>query len=328
MKTLTPPISRTAKGHLRKVGVEIELAGMASLDAARIVAQVFDGIPARVSAHRAEVTRTKWGTFRVELDTQYAHPEKKGGAGPEGEPGSVSISLETKAREWIGDVAMAVVPTEITCPPVPWDELHQLDRLVKALRDAGAKGTGDSVFYGFGLHLNPEVPDFSLRSICNHMKAYLLLSDWLREKSMRDSTREILPHANPFPESYRKKVLHPGYYPELNRMIADYILDNPSRNRELDCYPLFAHLCPDYPHEIFRSRLIRPRPAFHYRLPDANLSDPEWRIVREWQRWLLVEHLAADEKKLARISSEYLQRASSGRMDRWMEHFRTWMRDL
>ena len=31
---------------------------------------------------------------------------------------------------------------------------------------------------------------------------------------------------------------------------------------------------------------------FHYRLPQAYLSDPAWSIMPDWERWLSVERLA------------------------------------
>ena len=31
--------------------------------------------------------------------------------------------------------------------------------------------------------------------------------------------------------------------------------------------------------------LINPRPAFHYRLPNCHLHNPEWSIQKEVQRW-------------------------------------------
>jgi hypothetical protein len=32
--------------------------------------------------------------------------------------------------------------------------------------------------------------------------------------------------------------------------------------------------------------------VFHYRLPQAYLSDPAWSIMPDWERWLSVERLA------------------------------------
>src|SRR3546814_9457337 len=42
--------------------------------------------------------------------------------------------------------------------------------------------------------------------------------------------------------------------------------------------------------------LIKARPTFHYRLPNARLADPQWSIVREWNLWVRVERLAHDRR--------------------------------
>jgi hypothetical protein len=39
--------------------------------------------------------------------------------------------------------------------------------------------------------------------------------------------------------------------------------------------------------------------VFHYRLPQAQLSDPTWSIMPDWERWLSVERLAMNLDQLA-----------------------------
>ena len=161
-----------------------------------------------------------------------------------------------------------LVPTEIVCPPIPWDELETLDTLFETLREKGAKDTDASLLYGFGLHLNPEVESQEVEDLLAMMRAYLLLANWLREEIKVDITREVLPHANPFPKEYARKVLDLRYQPDLDTFIDDYLADNPTRNRELDLLPLFAHLRPEHPHALLHGQLTKPRPTFHYRLPN------------------------------------------------------------
>jgi hypothetical protein len=314
------------------VGVEIEFAGLPPRDTTALVQELFGGEVVTVSAHRLKVKDTRWGDFIIELDTQYAHPDDAViKAGPKDDSDlerhrhQVRVDFHTRTRELIGDVVTGLVPTEIVCPPVRWDELHELDALFSALRSHGAKGTNDSLLYGFGLHLNPEAPSLEVASILDHLRAYLLSAQWLREQIDIDITREVLPHANPFPKPYALKILDPSYAPDVDTLIGDYLEYNPSRNRELDMFPLFAHLRPDYPNPLFHHKLVKPRPTFHYRLPDARLSEPGWGSVVEWNRWVEVERLAADKVKLTERSAAYLARHTRSPVTRWMEKLRDWM---
>ena len=51
---------------------------------------------------------------------------------------------------------------------------------------------------------------------------------------------------------------------------------------------------------------INGRPTFHYRLPDARVSDPGWSIAPDWNRWVAVERLAADRATLDMVCRTYL----------------------
>ena len=138
------------------------------------------------------------------------------------------------------------------------------------------------------------------------LRAYLLLAGWLREEIKVDITREVLPHANPFPKEYALKVLDSDYSPDLDTLIDDYLHHNPTRNRELDMLPLFAYLRPDHPHELLHAQLTKPRPTFHYRLPNAQLSQPGWGSVMEWNRWVEVEKLAVNTDVLLARCADYI----------------------
>ncbi|BBI49193.1 hypothetical protein HORIV_16140 [Vreelandella olivaria] len=174
----------------------------------------------------------------------------------------------------IGDMVTGLVPTEIVCPPIPWNELEELDALFEALRKHGAKGTDASLLYGFGLHLNPEVERFDVDYLLAMLRAYLLLAGWLRDEIKVDITREMLPHANPFHKAYALKVLDSRYSPDLDTLIDDYLHHNPTRNRELDMLPLFAFLRPDHPHELLHTQLTA---APHLSLPLTQRSTfPAW----------------------------------------------------
>jgi hypothetical protein len=332
MKPLPPPEPRNPDGETRRVGVEIEFAGLPPVETARLVRDLFGGEVVTKSAHRLKVQGARWGDFAIELDTQYAHPDDsvvnaypKDDSELERHRHQMRVDFHTRTRELIGDVVTGLVPTEIVCPPVPWDELEILDGLFTALREHGAKGTDASLLYGFGLHLNPEVASLEVGYLVDHLRAYLLNARALREQIDVDITREMLPHANPFPKAYALKVLDPGYAPDLDTLIDDYLEHNPTRNRELDLFPLFAHLRPDNPHELLHERLVKARPTFHYRLPDARLSTPGWGAVVEWNRWVEVERLAADKAALAQRAAAYLARHRRSLPRRWLDTLRGWV---
>ncbi|MEQ6916803.1 amidoligase family protein [Halomonas aquatica] len=325
-----PPEPRNAKGETRHIGVEIEFAGLPPRKTAELVQELFGGQLVVLSPHRLKVTGARWGDFGIELDTQYAHPDKDmvdAEAAIDSEWERMRQDFHARTRELIGDMVTGLVPTEIVCPPVPWDELEELDALFEALRRHGAKGTDASLLYGFGLHLNPEAPSLEVESLLAYLRAYLLNAAWLREQIHVDITREVLPHANPFPRAYAIKVLDPGYAPDLETLIGDYLEDNPTRNRELDMLPLFAHLKPDFPHELFHNRLVKARPTFHYRLPNAQLSEPGWGAVTEWNRWLEVERLASTPETLAERSAQYLARHRPSAPRRLLSRLRRWVSD-
>lgn len=332
MDVRSPPIPRNAEGTMRRVGVEIEFAGITPANAAQLVHELFGGQVVTLSPHRLRVDETRWGAFGIELDARVAHPDAKV---VERKPPSdaehshhrhqVRVEWHHKTRELIGDVVAGLVPTEIICPPVPWNQLNQLDILFDILRAHGAKGTDASLLYGFGLHLNPEIPDPGVASILAHLRAYLLLAEWLRERIDIDITREMLPYASPFSKTYTLLVLDPEYSPNLDRLIDDYLQHNPTRNRDLDMVPLFAYLRPHHPHPLFTDPLIKPRPTYHYRLPNAQLSAPHWGSVVEWNLWVEVEYLAAQPERLAACTRAYLDHHAQPTVMRWLNKLRNWM---
>lgn len=325
MTPQSPPTPCNIMGAHRRVGVEIEFAGLLPRATAELINELFGGELEAASAHRLWVRDTRWGDFRVELDTQYAHPDERlmhPAAPGDSEWERMRQEFHARTRELIGDVATGLVPTEIVCPPLPWSELEALDRLVEILRRHGAKGTAASLLYGFGLHLNPEVPSLDVDAILAHLRAYLLSASWLREQIQVDITREVLPHTNPFPRDYALLILAPDYAPDLRTLIDDYLAHNPTRNRELDMLPLFAYLVPDHPHPLLHGPLVKPRPTFHYRLPNAQLSEPGWGAVTEWNRWLEVERLATTPDTLAERSAQYLARHRPSLLVRWFKALR------
>jgi len=313
-----PPEPTSSEGATRRVGVEIEFAGVEVVDAADLVRELFGGRLVRIDEHRVRVEGARFGGFMVELDSMYAHPDDSNAV-----VSKLKGKMKDKVAGAIGDIVGLWLPNEIVAPPVPYDQLGELDRLIGALRAHNAEGTGASVFYGFGLQLNPEVAATDVDYILRHLRAYLILSPWLRQQIEIDLTRRLLPFADPFPEEYARHVLAPDYLPDLEGLIRDYVAANPSRNRELDLMPLFMELAPEVIRSLVDDPHIKARPTFHYRLPNAQLDDPGWvGVVGEWNRWVAVERLAADRSRLegacAGVHARLEQDARAGWID-WLK---------
>jgi hypothetical protein len=130
-----------------------------------------------------------------------------------------------------------------------------------------------------------------------------------------DPVRHALRFASPYPAGYCRLLLDPAYAPDLPQLIDDYLRYNPTRNRGLDLLPLFAQLDPARVRRVMDDPRIKPRPTFHFRLPNSRVGDPSWSITGEWRVWLEVERLASDPQRLAELG---------GRMRRRLE--RPWHR--
>ena len=119
-------------------------------------------------------------------------------------------------------------------------------------------------------------------------------------------------------------MIDSAYAPELSRLADDYIAHNPTRNRPLDLLPLMAFNDPSLlERRELAGQKVRPRPAFHYRLPNSSIDEPGWSISAEWKRWVLVERLADNPALAARFAREYLGWKGSvfGYLgDRWVRH--------
>jgi hypothetical protein len=301
----------TDDGRIRRVGFELEYAGVDLEHAAAAVAGLYGGTVRRKNRYVLIVEGTRFGEFGVELDIgllksrSYAPVLQRLGIDPSG--GAVR-SLE----KFLLRAASTVVPFEVITPPMPMTEMAEVERLREELRRLKAQGTRDSVVYAFGLHINPEIHSTSIDAILQLLRSFLLLEPWIRAQSDIDLSRRLSPFIKEFPAGYRRQVLDPGYEPDLDRFIADFMAHNPSRNRSLDLLPLLAHIHPDKVMPLARQdRLIKPRPALHYRLPDCLIDDPGWTVAREWNRWVVVENLALDRTSLEGLCRKFLEMDSA-----------------
>ncbi len=324
----TPPQLMGETGEVRRVGIEIEFAARDARQIADTVATLYGGSWEKENDHRYRIPGTPFGTFTVELDTQYAHP-----ASPRRDPDNpldswLEWEMDKFVHSVVGHVGKALVPYEIVTPPIPVDRLGEMNQLFDALLELGAKGTDEHPFYAFGLHLNPEAPELSAESILNHLRAFIVLSDWLHKMMDIDLARKLSPYIKVFPREYAQKILPPDYQPELSELIDDYLEFNPTRNRELDLVPLFLHIDRDRVQAKLDDGLSSSRPTYHYRLPDCRLNDANWSLAREWNFWVEVERLAVDRERLQAISLAFIEHHARWIKWKWIDKAKPWLPQL
>jgi Putative amidoligase enzyme len=302
-----PPRETNAQGATRKVGLEVELAGVPVEEALNMIVACFGGELALASRTHGAVHGTPFGSFKVEYDWRaltersYLKPLARIGLD---EDSAAAQFVEESVLQMAGEL----VPIEVITPPWPWPLLHELDPLWEALRAAGAQDTYSSLFYAFGLHLNPETPDRTPATVLAYLRAFLLLEDWIVDSAEVDIARRIAPFIRPFPEAYRRRVLTPSYAPSAAQLVSDYVAENPTRNRGLDLLPLFSSLYGDgFLAQVEEAALVKPRPTFHYRLPNCELTTPGWSPRADWNRWVALERLAEDRALLSELSQAYLE---------------------
>lgn len=327
----TPPHTLNDEGLERKIGFEFEFTGVEMHDVAETLAKLYGGIINQISTYEFEISGGRFGTFKLELDAQLFLNKKY-----EKLLKSIGVNVSTfKNKEAfeniLKELASTVVPFEIITPPLPLSSIHELNTLVEELRLWKAKGTGSSVFYAFGMHINPEAPSLSADSLLRHLKAYVLLDPWIRINAETDLSRKLSPYINEYEIEYIRLILHEGYEPDLNMLIRNYFQYKNSRNRALDMVPLFMFLKEKLVRDLFEEdKLTSARPTYHYRLPNCSLENVNWSLAKEWNRWVLVEKLAEDRKALDQYSRAFLKMDKEAvfsakkkwvkLMDRWVQN--------
>lgn len=291
---------------------------MAGVDAQTMAGCVQDCLGGRIdhgSAFVSHVRDTELGDFRIELDAEVlksrAYTDYLARLGIDIAPGETRDQLESV----LSRIAGLVVPLELVCPPVELDALQALDRLRAALRDAGARGTQSSALYAFGLQLNLEVHDPAADALLAVLRAFFLRFEDLRAESKVDFSRKLTPYVQPFPADYIAHVLDPDYQPDQARLIDDYLHFTPTRNRPLDLLPLFAWLDGDrVGAAAVEHELIKPRPTWHYRLPNCLIDEADWDLSVPFNGWVAVEALAADPDRIRQLTRQ----RPDQRLRRWL----------
>ncbi|RDI56369.1 amidoligase family protein [Microvirga subterranea] len=286
---LRPPVPLRADGSLRQVGIEIEFLGLSARSSADVLARGLGGSIAMEDPHAFRILGTALGDIAVETDLRHVHP---------GRDSRVGVSLNRHVAAWLGRLLSPFVPRELITAPLPIARLPEVDGIVSLLRTAGARDKGAAFYDSLGLHFNIDPPSLDPATVTAFLKAFLLVEDRLRREVTggRRHLARVLPPD--YPQAYRQCVLAPDYWPDQATLIADYLAANPTRNRGLDLLPLFAYLNEEQVRSALPHEKIGPRPALHYRLPQAHVSDPGWSILPDWERWLFIERLAATPDEL------------------------------
>lgn len=280
----------TDEGQERLTGIEIEFGGLDEDRVAEVVRACLGG-HIENSAHNAmTIADTRIGTVEILLDTRFRKSD----------PGALRAALL--------DLAKVVVPVELVTAPLGFDALPWADRLRSDLRDAGATGTGQGAFLGFGMHLNTQVPALDAEAIGPVLRAFALLEAWLREDDPIDTTRRILPFVEPYPTAFVDALARgDGLHGDLGRLIDTYLDHAPSRNHGLDLLPLFRHIDAERVTTALGqdAAAVSARPTWHYRLPDCRIDEAGWSLALEWNRWRVVECVADDPALSDRLADDW-----------------------
>ena len=280
-----PPAPDNREGASRRVGVELEFAGIAPADAARTVAAVLEATPRETGPGAWEVDGPG-GTWEIYRD---------------------SALRKTERGRMLVDLAASVIPVEAVAPPLPLAELPRVEAAATALREAGASGTHDGALLGLGMHLNVEARSTEARDLVPVLRAYALIEDSLRAADPIDLARRALPFVDPFPSAFATAAAAGADW-DFAAMADAYLDHNPTRNRGLDVLPILKLVDAARVEAALGSEIkIGARPAWHYRLPDCRIDEPDWSVAREWGRWLLVEEVADRPRLLEALAAARLE---------------------
>lgn len=297
MDYLQPPLLQNSDNEPRRVGFEIEFGGLTIREIAAALHKRLGGEIRQYNPYHFEIRDSTLGNIKVERDAELLKSAKYRDLL---NLLNIDFNPDTLANEiehGIDRLSSLIIPCEIVTQPLDFADFGKLNHIVELLNHMHAKGTQETFFYAFGLHINPAAPDLTHTTLLSYLRAFLLLTDWIIEESAIDFSRRFFTnYINPFPRAYVDTVLARHYQPTSVQFIDDYLRHNPTRNRALDMLPLLCLLDKDRVltgiNKEERS-LLSCRPAFHYRLPDCRLGDRRWSITAEWNRWWYVEVFAA-----------------------------------
>ncbi|MCA9646318.1 MAG: amidoligase family protein [Polyangiaceae bacterium] len=300
---LSPPRRLNPQGNERRLGLEFEFVGVSLEQAADVVRDVFGGEARRETEFHWVVDSPELGEFSVECDAKFLKEKQYEDAASRL---GLELSEEEKSRfaELVLEYSDRVVPNEIVTPPLPLQRIGMADELNRRFAKA-MEGSPLSVA-PCGLHINVEVASFETAWILAVMRAYAQSYERIVSDSEVSLLRRVFPYIKPYPALYVAQLEDPEYKPDQWTLIEDYARLVGTRNMGLDVLPLFGYLSGDQleRHDHLEHELIKPRPAFHYRLPNCRLGDPDWSVAQEWNRWVSIERIAeAAELQRRRLAS-------------------------
>jgi hypothetical protein len=321
-----PVIIKNSAGEHRKVGFEFEFGNLTVRETAEALQNSIGGNIQENNPFYFKITNSSIGNLKIERDAELLKSVKYRKALSKINIGFNPDTIVREIEQGIDSLSSFLIPCEIVTEPLTFGEFPKLNEIVNILNSLKAKGTQDSIFYAFGLHMNPSVPNLDIKTIATYMQSFLLLTDWIIEDSGIDFSRRFFTSfIDPFPNSYIEKVLDPKYNSTVEIFINDYLEFNPSRNRALDLLPVLCEIDKDKVLAGVKKEdrsLVDGRPAFHYRLPDCRLGDMEWSVADEWNRWWYVETLASDNKlraNLIELWDKNKQRFYMTRKKQWID---------
>ncbi len=282
IESLVRPDDRN--GAPRRVGIEIECGGLREERVAELVAEMFGGEVAKTGAYMRSVRGSEIGDVEILLDT------------------ALRDAVESEVARAGLDWGRAVIPVEVVTEPILPADIAKIDALCDRLAAAGAMGTQDGVLLGFGVHLNVALTGTGIDDVLPGLTAFALIEDWMRGRMRLDPSRRLLPFVDPYPARLLDRLCDPMEAWSMDRLTRIYLDNAASRNYALDILPILKTADPDavvaaVPQMAHKSA----RPAWHYRLPDCRIDDPDWSVATEWNRWCAVERVAADDELLQRL---------------------------
>ncbi len=295
----------------RAVGFELEFTGLEIDEVSEIVAHALSGVVSKDDSFVYTVRNTDFGDFRIECDSSFLKDRKYADW-----LNNLGIELkkdsEKRLELSIAEHSQILVPRELVSPPIPGNQLASFYKMIRQIQ--GRYQDKDNKSFSLapcGLHINIEVASLEAPYLLSILRAFCLMYEDLYKEINVDMIRSLAPYIKPFPKQYVLKILDPKYQPTQSQFIDDYFKDNPTRNRALDLSVIFAEIDPDRLQNVegLELDLIKPRPAFHYRLPNCELNNPKWSVEAELERWSRIEDLA--KKLRGRYAVDLLARSQS-----------------
>ncbi|MFC3616022.1 amidoligase family protein [Lutimaribacter marinistellae] len=265
----------------RKIGLELEFTGLSESDAAQVFASATAGRAERTEERSWTCETDDFGTCRFFLDTAF-----------DNEISEIGGMAERLMRQ--------VIPVELTTEPFDPTNLPRFDQAIAELRHAGATGSRHGLLLGFGLHLNVDAASEDAEYLSRILTSYALLEAWFRQAAPIDISRRVLPFVTPCPDHFVDTMAMLDIA-SMDDLISIYLNHVPSRNFGLDLLPILAGHEPHRIEDAVHGEKVKPRPAFHFRLPDCRIDEPDWSVMEAYDQWSMVEAVAADASLLGQL---------------------------